>query len=38
MQHIDHFLIAAKFGKRYKNILEDLASEAEKRNIQRLSA
>lgn len=37
MQHLDHFLTATESGKRYENILENLALEVEKRDIQRSS-
>lgn len=37
MQHLDHFLTATESGKRYENILENLALEVEKRIIQRSS-
>lgn len=37
MQHFDHFLTATEFRESDKNILENLVSEAEKRNIKRSS-
>lgn len=36
MQHFDHFLTATEFRKRYRNSLENLVSEVEKRNSKRL--